>query len=535
MMKTHALRLLCGAALLCAPLPATLPAALAQTPPETFISYDNAPFGPGDRAMKLSVQLTGGESNSNTELWVIYGRDRQQVTNAALGGGASQGRVRLDSVNGDGVASGSFIFPHSDNRRPNMNDSYAELIGSGRTVFYKLVKKRGASVTASPVVSFVMPDKLTIVNFGDSYSSGEGSPYLGDDKWDNELCHRSGNSGQARAVATLKTENPGIAIAFKNVACSGAQIANGILLSQRKKTWFGESDEARAVVQPQLTQVRDWMADNGYAELNIAMVSGGGNDVDFGMFVEKYLVWPNEFKVDTPEFNALRSVINNDVPQLYRSLQQAFDQNFAYDRVLVSEYPDPMRGKTGQFCDAETSAMNAAFLQPLNTAIRTTISAMPKFTYVGGTMQASRTHGICNGETPYFNNWLQDSVMVQGDFFGIVHLNRKGHREVYQPAYEVQLRAALRDILLKWAKIKAKADARAEAAERQLAARTQLVQGRAQPLKAIAVRQVPSTIRLETADKAEGADKIAAAVASAKGKPAPSFGVADNRVPDDKD
>lgn len=529
MKKRSLLNLLACAASLCTAAPV-----FAQTP-ETFVSFENSPFGPGDRSMKLSIQLSGGESNTNTELWVLYGRDQAQVSNAALGGGAWQGQVRLESVSGDGIASGTFIFPHSDNRRPNMSDSYADLIGSGRTVYYKLIKKRGSTVAASPVVTFVMPDKLTIANFGDSYSSGEGAPYASGAKWDNELCHRSGNSGQARAVRAIKSENPGLAIAFKNVACSGAQVANGILLSQRKKTWFGESDESRAVVTPQMTQVRDWMADHGYAELNIAMVSGGGNDVDFGLFVEKYLVWPNEFKVGTPEFNNLRTVINNDVPQLYRSLQQAFEQNFTYDRVLVSEYPDPMRGKDGLFCDAETNAMNQAFLQPLNTAIRTTISGFSKFTYVGGTMAASRYNGICNNETPYFNNWLHDSVLMQGDFFGIVHPNRRGHNEIYKPVYEVQLRAALREILLKWAKIKAKNDARAKATAEQLAARTQLVQGRAQPLKAIAIKQIASPIRFEKADQTEGSEKIAAAAASAKGKPVPTLGVADNRLPDDED
>lgn len=509
--------------------------AFAQAPAAEFISYDSSPFGPGDRSMKLSIQLTGGETNANTELWVIYGENRAAITSATVGGSAAQARVRLDTVNGEGVASGNFIFPHSDNRRPNMTDTNAAVINSGRTVHYKLVKKRGANVSTSPLVSFAMPDKLTIANFGDSYSSGEGSPYASGDRWDNEICHRSGNSGQARAVRTIKSEFPGMAIAFKNVACSGAQVAEGIMLSQKKQTWFGEGEELQRVVPPQMTAVRDWMGDNGYAELNIAMVSGGGNDVNFGLFVEKFFVLPFEFKAGSTEYNNLRTTIANDVPQLYRSLEQAFEQNFTYDRVLVSEYPDPMRGADGQFCDAEHSAMNSAFLVPLNNAVRTTVADFPKFRYVDGTMAESRRNGLCNNDTPYFNNGLFDTFWVQGDVFGIVHPNRRGHREIYQPVYEAQLRTAVRDIAIKWAKIKAKEAARAAAVAEQLSARTQIVQARrgAQPLKAIRAVKVSPAFTLSATDKMATSKAITAAAASAKGKPVQTFGIADNRMTDD--
>jgi hypothetical protein len=507
----------------------------AQTPPTSFVSYDNAPFGPGDRAMKLSIQLAAGETNANTELWVLYGQDRATVASASLGGRVAQARVQLDTVSGAGVASGTFIFPHRDNGRPNMTDTNPATISSGRTVHYKLVKKRGATATPSPVVTFTMPDKLTIANFGDSYASGEGSPYASGDKWDNELCHRSGNSGQARAVKTIKEENPGIAIAFKNVACSGAQVAEGILLSQKKATWFGEGEELQTVVKPQLMAVRDWMAGNGYAELNIAMVSGGGNDVNFGLFVEKYFVFFSEFKADSPEYNNLRTSIANDVPQLYRSLQQAFEQNFTYDRVLVSEYPDPMRGANGLFCDAEHNAMNSAFLIPLNDAVRTTIGTFPKFRHVGGAMAKSRYNGLCNDEIPYFNNDLIASFWTQGDAFGIVHPNRRGHREIYKPLYEVQLRQAIRDIQIKWAKIKARDDARAKAATEQLVARTELATAMrgGLPLKAIRVTRISPAIKLSSAEKMASSKQIAAAAVAAKGKPVQTFGIPDNRMPDD--
>lgn len=508
----------------------------AQPTQSEFVSYDNSPFGPGDRSMKVSVQLIGGETNSNTELWVIYGEDRTSIAAATLSGPAARGRIRLDTVTSEGVASGTFIFPHSDHDRPNMIDTNAVKISSGRTVHYKLIKKRGTQLSTSPLVTFSMPDKLTIANFGDSYASGEGAPYEQGADWDNDLCHRSSNSGQARAVNTIKREFREIAIAFKNVACSGAKVNEGIMLSQKKPTWFGEPEDLQTVVKPQLAAVRDWMGENGYAELNIAMVSGGGNDVNFGYFVEKYFVQPWEFRADTPEYNNLISTINYNVPQLYRNLHNAFEENFTYDRVLVSEYPDPTRDAQGQFCDPEHRAVHSAFLVPLNNAIKNTIDDLPKFSYVGGAMAESRRNGLCNRERPFFND-LGASLWEQADLYGIVHPNRRGHQEIFKPLYEVQLRDAVRDIQRKWALIKAKdtarEEARAAALMAQIKARTRIAQGwkSGQPLKGIQPVRIDAPFNFNAADKLATSKAIAAAKAA--NKPAQSLGIPDNRMADD--
>jgi hypothetical protein len=56
---------------------------------------------------------------------------------------------------------------------------------------------------------------------------------------DGEKCHRSNNSGQARAVADLIRERRSVAIEFVNFACTGAGIENGLLHSQREFDWGG--------------------------------------------------------------------------------------------------------------------------------------------------------------------------------------------------------------------------------------------------------------------------------------------------------
>ena len=42
-------------------------------------------------------------------------------------------------------------------------------------------------------------------------------------------------------------------------------------------------------------------------------------------------------------------------------------------------------------------------------------------------------HGICNCESPYFNN-IASSFAVQGDLFGLVHPNKLGYKEIYEDA-----------------------------------------------------------------------------------------------------
>ncbi|MCB2083063.1 MAG: hypothetical protein KDD90_03300 [Sphingomonadaceae bacterium] len=509
-----------------------------------FKSYENSPFGPGDRSMSVSIQLGQGDTNTNTELWIIYGNDRASVLNGALGGRGAQSRIALGTVDSNGVAKGEFIFPHSDNRTPNALDRNPLVVSSGAPTWYKLVKRRGTQAVTSPLVSFRMPDKLTIANLGDSYASGEGAPYASGAKWDSTLCHRSNNSGQARAVKAIKAENPGLAIAFKNVACSGAQISDGILYSQLKPTWFGQPQPLQTVVTPQLQAVGNWMGENGYAELNIVMVSGGGNDINFGSIVEQFLVHPNVFEVGSTEYNNLRTLISNNIPQAYRSLQQALDSNFEYDRVLVSEYPDPLRDRQGILCDqpefrnprSEFAAINSAFLQPLNNTIRDTVGTFPKFRYVGGTMQRSRLHGLCNGDVPYFNNGTVESIFMQGDVYGMVHPNRRGHREIYQPVYEAQLRESLRDIKIKWAKIKARADLRAKAEAEQRQQRMQLATQLRSGSNLTGLRRIaaPQPVQASPTDQRELAKIVAIAQAKAKTAKFPSDGIADNRMTDDE-
>lgn len=513
---------------------------------EHFASVDPAPFGPGDRMLEVQVRLLPGDTTQNIELWVIYGENRDAVASGSIGSPVAHARARLGAVDSRAVVRATFIFPHADHPRPNPDDVRPVTIGSGRTTHYKVIKRRGATRVESAVETFTMPDKLTIANLGDSLASGEGAPYAsGDDLWDDALCHRSGNSGQARAVRTIKNENPGIAIAFKNVACSGAEIGEGVLQSQRKAQWILQPDLLQVPVQPQLRAVTAWLAENRYGELNIAMLSGGINDIRFGAYVENYLIKPLVFEAGSDASNYLESTIESDIPSLYRSLHDAIERDFVYDRILVSEYPDPLRGANGALCDdpplnprSEYRAINDAFLFPLNTTIRTTIAAFPKWRFVGGAMEASRGHGLCNRSEPYFNSGLVESFVVQGDPFGIVHPTRTGHARIYKPIVEHALRRAVRDVRRRVAR----EEMRSEALERALQAR------QAQRERVAVLARSPDRLDATPADRARARVPTVlrnapvldpAVVAQARQRaarmPRPESIEPDNRMPDDRE
>lgn len=546
----------------------------AQMPaPSQFISYQGAPFGPGDRTMLVRVQLDQDDTSTNTQIWVVYSGNREEVanfrysgkneevSNGKTGSDTPQGKAKIVEISSSGVAKAEFIFPHNDNVKPNVTDLKPKPFNRGNPVFYKVVKLRGNTVVQSPIVSFTMPDKLTIVNFGDSFSSGEGAPYTsGTQKWavdqpNGEVCHRSNNAGQVRAVRAIRKENPGLAIKFKNVACSGAQINEGLLTTQLKGGGFLGGPDVN--VPSQINEVSTWLMKNGYSTLNIAMVSGGGNDAGFGDYVTGYLILPFTLNATDNAAVRLRERIKRDIPDLYRGLKLRFDAEFEYDRVLVSEYPDPLRGSDGNYCDgiittnprSEFVAFNYAFLQPLNDSLRSIVETLPKFSYVSGTMEASRRHGICSS-VPYFNRDIIESNVVQGDSYGIIHPNKLGHRKIYEPVFTNALRKAVKDIRKEWdlkaakdaakesAQAQASAVARARAAAEASARMARLVQMRSgsqvkSPVRVDLGASAPRLIERTAAERAQLERIVREARAMAANKPRPSDPEPDNVMRND--
>ncbi|MBK9402055.1 MAG: hypothetical protein IPN36_14780 [Bacteroidetes bacterium] len=118
---------------------------------------------------------------------------------------------------------------------------------------------------------------------GDSYVSGEGAPYAGSNKWDDDFCHRSNNSGGMKAINKLIRTHRELGLRVINTTCSGAKIGNRICNRHIK----GNSSR-----KPQLDQIEDWCIENSRETIDILLMGVGGNSIGFSDFATAAIVPP---------------------------------------------------------------------------------------------------------------------------------------------------------------------------------------------------------------------------------------------------
>ena len=315
-----------------------------------------------------------------------------------------------------------------------------------------------------------------IVAIGDSMTSGEGAPDVranangGDAVWlEDPVCHRSRMNYADRAVQKLQDEwGDRHRIIYKNFACSGATISEGILGTQEKSG----IDVKKVPIRPQVEQVQDWMQEQGIDKLDAIIMSVGINDIQFASAVQSCLSpIPGNCVADFVETLApYRSIVHTG----YRSMNLTLSQKLNPEHVFVMEYPDPLRNQNGQFCDrfddgyailavsspffgkrltlggliknvdrTESSFAFSRVLNPLNEDIRSHSEANG-WTYVSGTMRATQRHGYCASGTLRFFNHFNDSVRKQGqhDLTGALHPNDQGYEAVGEVLFE-QMQASI--------------------------------------------------------------------------------------------
>jgi hypothetical protein len=265
----------------------------------------------------------------------------------------------------------------------------------------------------------VRPIDLLVVGMGDSFASGEGNPdvavrfsrersadygkptadsdltgyparvggwsQIGDSefiahnpRWLDQACHRSLYSHQLRAALQLAIEDPHRAVTFVGVACSGAEITQGLFLRYKGNEWVPnppELSQISSVAQaqcggheaplhglPEAYHMSGQVPDlKGHLELrkcdierarkiDLLLVAIGGNDVGFTRLVANAVLtdqsilkrlggWMGHIHGATEAGPQLRTLAYR-----YKALKRAFhyilhmpwDQP---DRVLLTAYP----------------------------------------------------------------------------------------------------------------------------------------------------------------------------------------------------
>lgn len=333
--------------------------------------------------------------------------------------------------------------------------------------------------------------EFVIASIGDSFASGEGNPLVPGQHDDNgqvtgqpeqwnppdpdaQQCHRSPLAHGGRATEILQSRFPQFRIRFVHVACSGAQIGQGLVSS-----YAGVEPEAGDALQPQIAQLNQIL---GQQRVDALVVNIGVNDIGFGEIVKWCILFPDihcsgmtGLVDDTraslaglpTRFEILQASIRGTDSGPQESLPPPF-LNALPGQVYLVEYPDPTRDEDGRTCHKsgdddpfrnltreELSWMQDEVLPGLNGAVRRAAengAALGEpYTYVSGTMADSRRHGICASQPHFLSN--RQALRSQGadaaDFGpfhfsnGIAHPNALGHASVAErvaDAIDPQLR-----------------------------------------------------------------------------------------------
>lgn len=315
---------------------------------------------------------------------------------------------------------------------------------------------------------------------GDSFAAGEGSPNLSGDKWNSNPCHRSNENGRSAALRRLQND---IAAAntllpdqlqFIDVACSGATI-NGSILGENYRgvtpLTVNGPGPVNDPIKSQLKQVKEWL--NG-AELDVLIISIGGNDIGFGSVVVKCMTPLTTCKDDAAletlisngRFGDTETVGLNNLAGAYQNMKDRFDAEIHPKAVYVVGVPNPLRDQDGRYCHRYNDGvgiMPTNLLDPLNSPYATfygytigTVSPTEfdreEAAWVESTLinplnakleqiarnfassnwkyidldYMSRYHGICSDDAWY--NTFKTSLEIQGDFNGVAHPNRQGYK-----------------------------------------------------------------------------------------------------------
>jgi len=414
------------------------------------------PYGPGDRDFVAKVPLSGSETLSNTDVWVVYSNLKNEVAAANFATSLPLGKALKVSSDNPGEMVIRFIFPHPGYETPNDSDQRSKVFKPGDTVFYKLIKKRGTNESSGSVVEFTMPPKFTIAIMGDSFAAGEGAPHKTGALWLDSDAHRSRNSAKALAVKAFKDLRKDLAIESVNVSFSGAGIDEGIMNSQFKQYTIEPKLMAKSV-EPQIQKVKSWLSENNYDHLDVAMLSVGINETFFADVVTQYFVLPNALDLDSKAQRNLDKRIN-ELSNRYDAMHDNIDdinRGFKVSRVNVSQYPNNTCDSKGALCGAKLPSEYADPEDPnsvkgncwnyieatsgvpefriidakgkeMNATIARAVARYDGWRMVEGIFDASKKHGLCNCQEPWFNT-IGASIRTQGDPNGTWHPNVEGH------------------------------------------------------------------------------------------------------------
>jgi len=393
-------------------------------------------------------------TDPNRRLYIL-GRGGIQIADAVV-----EAQINLSSMTqtlGDSSTQG--LPPDSP------MDARPVVHSKGTCIYYKVrIRRSGNTVFQSEMLNFRMPDSYNIAIAGDSYGAGEGAPQdefeltgNNDDMWSEKDCHRSRKSGLVRGVKRFIARHPDVAVDYIHVACTGATMANMTEEQDHAIAAFPFEDTKK----PQFDAIEeDFLEERDHSELNLLLLSVGGNDAGFGGFVTDFILGPGNAAA-TQGLALDITLTLADVARSYSDLDEEFAARFPWAKIAITTYPDPTNGprdRCGRANDvadfafvyscclvevnqvtnpvAEYTFMSERFVRALNLTIRSGANAENEANsfqdwYVIDVESRMGAHGFCACDEPFINR-LSMSIATQGDANGVVHPTDDGYREVYR-------------------------------------------------------------------------------------------------------
>lgn len=254
--------------------------------------------------------------------------------------------------------------------------------------------------------------------------------------WLEPQADRSMRSGHALGAAALEKRRPGeekILVTYLNFCREGSTIPNGILNVRGQDfgfdSWIGKGqiDELK-----EISDVRP---------IDALIIDIGGNDVGFSSYLKKLVKESEILHEIERDFNKdLEKLKNDRFPKLLNRLKP-----LRIHDIFLTEYPYAMFEKMvggkptvqsaceafaleGLPVDIKRDEADAIFElgKQLNTALKE-IADANKWVYVDGIADGFAGRGYCEKESIRFYRRIAESFVLQGDYRGGMHPNRKGH------------------------------------------------------------------------------------------------------------
>lgn len=312
--------------------------------------------------------------------------------------------------------------------------------------------------------NFHLRDRL-IVALGDSYACGEGVPdrpgevdpatqiecnstlltkilqekadmgihLAKNPDWQEPEAHRSYESGISRGVREFEDPENGLLTTFLTYACSGAGIKEGFLEPQMGWQNVGQVREAYQHIA-------------GRRKTDALVLTGGGNDVDFGWalrtLAKPELKFGGLIDLGKSRASVVRAAHEKleKLPERLDRLAAEIQRRLNPKHVFLFEYPTAMFDVShhdvsdgcGIFDSLEVlqiTKSDARQMKDFGTQLNTILYQAANrngWIFIDGIAAGFSGHGYCSDDSFYV--LAEDSCKVQGDFRGTMHPNTKGHQ-----------------------------------------------------------------------------------------------------------